>query len=106
MGHASAARVYHFTSPVCDVSSIATILRLETDMVSWITRKWVYGDPEEPGINGQVFRRRRSGTGEDLPSPVFFHYDDSLGSDHYHTIGGNLLFRPSSTYPACQSRLN
>ena len=46
-------------------------------MISWMTRKWEYGDPEEPWIGGQ-----RSGQGNhepgDLPSPVFFHYDESV----------------------------
>ena len=42
-----------------------------------MTRKWVYGDPAEPEIGGQ---RSTEGVREpgDLPSPVFFHYDDSF----------------------------
>ena len=55
MGHASAIRVRYFTSPnVVSIWLLVSARRFETDMVSWMTRKWEYGDPEDPVIGGQL----------------------------------------------------
>lgn len=80
MSDASTDGMRHFASPRMMLVFVVGVQRRGTNMMSWITRKWVYGDPEEPEINGQIIRRRHYGT-EGLPSPVFFHYDDNLGSD-------------------------
>jgi len=74
-------------------------------MISWMIRKWEYGDPEEPWTDGQ-----RSGGGIQVSGIYHLLYFSTaagaLGSGERYTARGDLLFRPSSTCPACRSQLN
>ena len=74
-------------------------------MISWMMRKWEYGDPEEPWIDDQA-----SGKGvreSRIYRLLYFSTAmGALGMDYCGTVGGDLLFRPSNTCPAYRSQLN